>query len=109
MEVITTTPSVPYYFEITNTVTKEATKVDISNIAQWPKIETRGRSYKIFEPMVKTILITPSEYYGALTELIKERRGMDLEVSPIEDGQIMIVATVPWQEVWDLTPFATMK
>jgi translation elongation factor EF-4 len=99
MEVITTTPSVPYYFEVTNTATKEVTKIEISNIAKWPKVEAQGRKIKIFEPMVRTILITPTEYYGALTELVKERRGIDIEITHIDDGQIMIGSTVPWQEV----------
>ena len=35
-------------------------------------------------------LISPREYYGAMVELIKERRGSELEVTYLDDGSVSI-------------------
>lgn len=43
--------------------------------------------------------MTPEAYYGAMVELIKERRGGNLEVQYLDDGSVKLKAEVPWQEV----------
>jgi translation elongation factor EF-4 len=46
------------------------------------------------------VLITPKEYYGAMMDLIKERRGSEIEVTYLEDDtQVMLTSLIPWQEV----------
>jgi translation elongation factor EF-4 len=45
------------------------------------------------------VLITPKEYYGAMVDLIKERRGSEIEVLYLDDGQVSLTSTIPWQEV----------
>lgn len=49
---------------------------------------------------MKVVIASPQDYYGAMVELVKERRGFELEVQPLEDkNQVLISALIPWQEV----------
>ena len=94
MNVIMTTPSVPYRIEYSDGVVEE-----ISNITLWPEAD-KSKTFKIFEPVVKVVIISPCEYYGALTDIIKFRRGDKIEITYLEDGKtVMIQSIVPWQEV----------
>jgi len=93
MQIVMTTPSVPYLVEFDDGTSKE-----ISSVADWP-VEGRNMRFTVSEPMVKVTLITPKEHYGAMTDLIKERRGVDIVVTYLDDGQIVLTCLVPWQEV----------
>ncbi len=45
-------------------------------------------------------MLSPEAYYGAMIELIKERRGIDIStVHSHTDGKVMITSFIPWQEV----------
>jgi translation elongation factor EF-4 len=35
-------------------------------------------------------MVVPAEFYGAMCELIKERRGEDIETYHLDDGQVAI-------------------
>lgn len=100
MDIVMTTPSVPYAIEYERTLASGVSveKVEISSVANWPTAE-RNVTWTVHEPMVKVILITPKDYYGAMTDIIKERRGSDIEVQYLDDGQVLVTAIVPWQEV----------
>jgi GTP-binding protein LepA len=93
MNIIMTSPSVPYLVEYADGTTKH-----ISNIALWPE-GGKGMQFVVKEPMVKVILITPKEYYGEMCEIVKERRGTDIETQFLEDGSVVLSTTIPWQEV----------
>ena len=93
MNIIMTSPSVPYMIEYTDGSTKH-----VSNIAQWPE-SGKGMQFAVKEPMVKVILITPKEYYGEMCEIVKERRGTDIDTQFLEDGSVVLSTTIPWQEV----------
>ena len=44
--------------------------------------------------------MSPKEYYGAMVELVKERRGTEMEVNYVDEkGQVVITSIIPWQEV----------
>jgi len=49
--------------------------------------------------MVNITLIAPRDYYGAMVDIIKDRRGEDIQVQYLEDGNVLILSRVPWQEV----------
>jgi len=104
MDIVMTTPSVPYIVEYERSGLgpggkgKSTERVEISSVALWPSPE-RNLDWTVHEPMVRVTLVTPKEYYGAMTDTIKERRGSDLEVTYLEDGQVLVTALVPWQEV----------
>ena len=42
---------------------------------------------------------TQTKFYGAMAELVKRKRGTDLESLFLDDGGVVISAMVPWQEV----------
>ena len=39
--------------------------------------------------MVTVVLITPESYYGAMMDIVKERRGTDITTQFLDDGQVM--------------------
>jgi translation elongation factor EF-4 len=41
--------------------------------------------------MVKVVLITPETYYGAMMDIVKERRGTDIITQFLDDGQVVCV------------------
>lgn len=106
IQIVITTPSVPYLLE--NTLTKEVEEV--SSVAGWPSDTSRHVNYICHEPMVQITLVAPQEYYGAVVEIIQERRGEDMNISQIEDsatngagvgssGQLLVSARMPWAEI----------
>ena len=105
MDVVMTTPSVPYIVEKAVTTAKKGGdgkemvmhREEISSAAQWPE-PSRDTSVKIFEPIVKITIIAPQTYYGSMTDLVKARRGYDMEVAYL-DNAILVTASIPWQEV----------
>lgn len=92
ISVITTSPSVPYRIEF-----NDGTVEIISDSSRWP---AAGRSdYSVMEPVVNITIVTPADYYGSLLELIKDKRGENMDIAYLEDGTIMVTALMPWQEV----------
>jgi len=104
IQIVMTTPSVPYIIEARNhknNVAKgmpEIEKKEISSVADWPTT-MRDVTYRVFEPVVKVTLITPQVYYGPMVELLKQRRADAIEVDYMDDGGVLVTALVPWQEV----------
>ncbi len=94
MEVVLTTPSVPYRI---NFVDQGNTEI-ISNIGRWPEM-TRDNSFEVEEPIVKVVIVTPKEYYGAVVDIVKDKRGDGVDITYLEDGNVKIESMVPWQEV----------
>lgn len=94
MDIIMTAPSVPYIIEYQN-----GTKEKISCVAEWPKSLNKKDHFIVHEPIAKVTLITPQDYFGAMTDLIKMRRGIDINVQHTDDGKVFITARIPWQEV----------
>lgn len=105
VSVVITTPSVPYRIEY------ESGFVElISNITNFPDASKMIRlnesgtgrcgKFSVFEPLVHVTIISPIEFYGALTDIIKLRRGERLQVVYLDDAKtVSITADVPWQEV----------
>lgn len=105
MDVVMTTPSVPYIVEKSVITNKEGGKkttsverTEISSAAGWPE-PSRDTTCTIFEPIVKVTIVAPQSYYGNMAEIIKLRRGYDLDVSYIDADNTLITALLPWQEV----------
>jgi GTP-binding protein LepA len=95
--VVMTSPSVPYEAQFTDKHGNETFRV-ISSIADWPD-QSEGKNCIIREPMVNTIIVSPLDYYGALVELIKDKRGVNISIKTLDDGQMVISSMLPWQEV----------
>ncbi len=92
VEIVMTTPSVPYVIRY-----MDGQDVNISSVSEWPDPERR--KFEVLEPMVRVTLVTPQPYYGAMVDIVKERRGTDISTQYLDDGQVLISAFIPWQEV----------
>ena len=77
---------------------KSIQRSEISSVAGWPE-PNRDTTYKIFEPIVRVTIVAPQAYYGSMAEIIKNRRGDDMNVTYIDGDNILITALLPWQEV----------
>ena len=74
MNVIVTTPSVPYTIKQDG----ESDRV-ISCVSEWPKTLAKGAKVDVYEPIVLVTIVTPQTYYGDMIEVIKEKRGDSIE------------------------------
>ena len=74
MNVIVTTPSVPYTIKQDG----EPDRV-ISCVSEWPKTLAKGAKIDVYEPIVLVTIVTPQTYYGDMIEVIKEKRGDAIE------------------------------
>lgn len=91
MNLITTLPSVEYEVYLRN-----GEKLVIDSPAQLP--DPSNIDY-ITEPYVKTSIITPSEYIGALMQLIIERRGIYEDTNYIDQKRAEIKSRLPLAEI----------
>ncbi len=91
VEIITTAPNVIY-----RVVLKTGEEVEIRNPAQFPeptKIE------KILEPYIEASIISPSEYVGAIMQLVQERRGYQKRFEYIDKKTVLLTYEIPMAEV----------
>ncbi len=66
LDLISTAPNVVY-----RVVLEDGTETVVTNPADWPA----GKIRAVYEPVVKTTIITPSEFIGTIMELCQSRRG----------------------------------
>jgi GTP-binding protein LepA len=93
LQIVMTAPSVPYKIEY-----EDGTEETISSVSDWPQPKLKS-NFKVYEPMVKVTLLTPKEYYGDMMDIIKDRRGSEVEVQYLDDDQVLLTSIIPWQEV----------
>lgn len=91
MNLITTLPSVEYEVFLRN-----GEKLAIDSPAQLP--DPSNIDY-ITEPYVKTSIITPTEFIGALMQLIIERRGIYEDTNYIDQKRAEIKSSLPLAEI----------
>lgn len=48
---------------------------------------------------MRVVLVTPSDYYGAMVEIFKDKRAEEIDIVYLDDGTVRIKALMPWQEV----------
>jgi len=101
MEAIVTPPKVPYTIQYLPSKSSRRSQDDpmeevIEDLANWPQ---SGERFDVLEPIVAIRVIAPVEYAGSVMELIKRKRGYDMETQPIDDANWMFTAHMPWGEV----------
>ncbi len=91
MSIIITAPSVRYQLKLTN-----GTTVDMENPSDFP-----DRSYidEIFEPIIKATIIVPTEYIGNIFELCQKKRGVQLDLSYLDESRVILKYRLPLNEV----------
>jgi len=89
--IIMTVPSVEYHFVLTNEET-----VSVDNPLYYPEPATIEKS---LEPYIKTSILIPERYMGAVMELCLERRGENSRFNYPTPGRIEILFDMPLAEI----------
>jgi GTP-binding protein LepA len=91
LDLISTAPNV-----VNRAVLEDGTELVVTNPSDWPsgqKIAT------VYEPVVKAMLIAPSEYIGAIMELCQERRGTLGGMDYLSETRVELRYTLPLAEI----------
>lgn len=91
LDVISTAPSVIYKFTLSNGATK-----DIDNPSHYPDPTLID---SVEEPWVKSHIIVPSEYLGALMNLGMEKRGVCIKTETLDAHRLMLTYRFPLNEI----------
>lgn len=91
LDLITTAPNVIYRVNQTN-----GSQIIIENPASWPD---PSHIQSVEEPMVKAIIMTPSEYVGALMELCQDRRGTFVNMEYMSEKRVNLHYRLPLAEI----------
>jgi GTP-binding protein LepA len=91
LNLITTMPNVEYEVAL-----KSGETAVVDNPAHFP---SAGDIDHVREPMVRTEIITPGDYVGAIMKLNKERRGIYLEMEYIAQNRAVLRYDMPLAEI----------
>lgn len=89
--IITTSPTVLYRVKLT-----DGTEMVIENPSKFPEVV---RIDEVFEPMVNATIITPREYLGNMIKLCEDRRGVQLEMTFLDEGRLILRYRLPLNEI----------
>jgi GTP-binding protein LepA len=92
LDVIATAPSVQYQVVMRNT---NETRI-ISNPAELPD---EGEIAEIGEPWMKIQVFTPTEYVGAVLDLVTKRHGVQLGLEYLDPTRVMLTYEIPLSEI----------
>jgi GTP-binding protein LepA len=90
LSLISTAPNVSY-----DVVTEDGTNVHVTNPSEFPE----GKISSISEPVVRSTVLAPSEFVGAIMELCQGRRGTLLGMDYLSETRVELRYTLPLQEI----------
>ncbi len=90
LTLISTAPNVVY-----RVVKEDGEEVIVTNPSDWPG----GKMAEIYEPVVKAMLIAPSEFVGAIMELCQSRRGSLEGMDYLSESRVELRYTLPLAEI----------
>jgi GTP-binding protein LepA len=90
LTLISTAPNVVY-----RVVQEDREEVIVTNPSDWPG----GKIAEIYEPVVKAMLIAPSEFVGAIMELCQSRRGSLEGMDYLSESRVELRYTLPLAEI----------
>jgi len=90
LELISTAPNVVY-----RVVMEEGAEHVVTNPSDWPD----GKIAEVYEPVVKAMIISPSEYIGAIMELCQSRRGALGGIDYLSESRVELRYTLPLAEI----------
>ncbi|KQR97942.1 GTP-binding protein LepA [Williamsia sp. Leaf354] len=90
LDLISTAPNVIYRL-----VGEDGTEMVVTNPSDWPD----GKAKAIFEPIVKTTVIAPSEFVGTIMELCQSRRGELGGMDYLSETRVELRYTMPMAEI----------
>jgi len=90
LSLISTMPNVVYRM-----VTEDGEELVITNPSDWPT----GKTGEVYEPVVKAMIISPTDYTGAIMELCQSRRGQLTGMDYLSETRVELRYTLPMGEI----------
>ncbi|MDT5178464.1 MAG: GTP-binding protein LepA [Mycobacterium sp.] len=90
LDLISTAPNVVY-----RVVKDDGTEIVVTNPSDWPD----GKVREVYEPIVKTTVIAPSEFIGTIMELCQSRRGELGGMDYLSPERVELRYTMPLGEI----------
>jgi GTP-binding protein LepA len=91
LDLISTAPNVVY-----RVVLEDGAEYVVTNPSDWP---TGRKIAEVYEPVVKAMIIAPSEYIGAIMELCQERRGSLDGMDYLSETRVELRYRLPLAEI----------
>ena len=91
MDLVTTAPGVLY--RVTRT---DGTIEEIDNPSKLP---TASSVEKVEEPIIKALILTPSDYVGPILKICQEKRGVQKSLEYLSSNRVLITYELPFNEV----------
>ena len=93
LDLISTSPNVVYRVEVEGGA--DGSDLIVTNPSDWPE----GKVRSVFEPVVKTTIIAPSEFIGTIMELCQSRRGELGGMDYLSPERVELRYTMPLGEI----------
>jgi GTP-binding protein LepA len=90
LDLISTSPNVVY-----RVVKEDNSEIIVTNPSDWPE----GKVRTVYEPVVKTTVIAPSEFIGTIMELCQSRRGELGGMDYLSPERVELRYTMPLGEI----------
>ncbi len=90
LDLISTSPNVVY-----RVIKEDNTEIRVTNPSDWPD----GKIREVYEPVVKTTIIAPSEFIGTIMELCQSRRGELGGMDYLSPERVELRYTMPLGEI----------
>ncbi len=90
LDLISTSPNVVY-----RVLKEDGTEVQVTNPSDWPS----GKIGAVYEPVVKTTVIAPSEFIGTIMDLCQSRRGELGGMDYLSPERVELRYTMPLGEI----------
>src|SRR4051794_17051253 len=91
LDLISTSPNVVY-----RVVLEDGSEKVVTNPSDWP---TGQKIAEVYEPVVKAMIIAPSEYIGSIMELCQDRRGALAGMDYLSATRVELRYTLPLAEI----------
>ena len=91
LDLITTAPSVIYKVDL-----RDGSTIMIDNPSKFP---TSDEIQTAYEPIMKSTIITPTDYVGGIMDLCQERRGVFIDMKYIDTERVELHYEMPLNEI----------
>ncbi len=91
LDLISTAPNV-----VNRVILEDGREFVVTNPSDWPSGQ---KIAEVYEPVVKSMVIAPSEYIGAIMELCQARRGTLLGMDYLSETRVELRYTLPLAEI----------
>ncbi|MEO6472788.1 MAG: translation elongation factor 4 [Aeromicrobium sp.] len=90
LDLISTAPNGVYRVEM-----EDGTEHIVTNPSEYPS----GKIAKVFEPVVRATVLSPTDYIGTIMELCQARRGVLIGMDYLSEDRVEIKYTLPMGEI----------